>query len=156
MSDLTPENQDDDSSDYEPPTYRGGHYDTSLKDFPLRLDMPMFKTGWIPVGDDPEGPAVAIAVNPPGMPVDGPPHFHNTASVRMIIEGSMKIGPNWYRAGDIRIQQSGVTYGPESFGPEGCVQLEFFVNRRGMFPHYADMDASMFGFLMEQTGIHPM
>jgi hypothetical protein len=151
------EDEREPSSPNRAPAYRGGHFDTSVDDFPIVSDSPFLRTGWIPIGDDPDGPAVAIVVIPPGMEaMEGPPHFHNSAQVRVILEGSMKIGPTWYCKGDIRIQKEGMTYGPEVHGSEGSTELLFFANRRGMFPHYKELDASAFGALMSSSGIEPL
>jgi carboxymethylenebutenolidase len=144
-----------------PPVYRGGHFDTTADAFPWLLDFGIFKTGWIPIGDADDGPVISLVSLGAGIPEDGS-HFHNSAQVRYFISGSLRIGNRWYKCGDIRIQQPGVPYGPEEVGPEGCLQLLYFTDRRGLFPHYqpAHVEAHQaqldgFAALMTRTGITP-
>lgn len=139
-----------------PLSYRGGHLDTSIESFPMYLNTPLFKTGWLPIGDAHDGPALAIVSIGPGLEnFEGEAHHHNSDQVRIILDGSMKIGRKWYRKGDVRIQQAGRPYGPEKHGPEGSVELLFFSDRRAMMPQYRATDAGMFGMMMRMTGIEP-
>jgi carboxymethylenebutenolidase len=141
------------------PSYRGGHVDTSVKNFPFLADYGIFKTGWILLGDDEDGPSVAVVELGPGIPEDEP-HFHNSAQVRIFISGSLRIGTTWYKAGDMRVQQAAIPYGPELVGPDGCVQVLFWSDRRGMFPHYREahvethkMQLDAFAAMMASTGV---
>ena len=80
--------------------YRGGHLDTTAAAFPLLIDFGIFKSGWIPIGEAEDGPVVSLG---PGTPEDGS-HFHNSAQVRFFICDSLRIGNEWHKTGDIRIQ----------------------------------------------------
>jgi hypothetical protein len=72
----------------------------------------------------------------PGFFVDA--HKHRTGHVELIVDGDLKVGDTWERAGDIRIVPAGVTYGPIQAGPNGCKGMEFFAHRKDILPHLED------------------
>lgn len=133
--------------------FRGGHFDTSVHTFPIHFSAHRLRTGWIPLGDAPDGPAVAVVAVEPGNAFDGRAHHHETDQVRVFVEGSVQIGRTQYRPGDVRIQQAGRIYGPEHFGPDGSIELIFFANRQGMLPKYRDGGAAALATALEASGI---
>ena len=89
------------------------------------------------LGEDPEGPVAVCAVhprNPEGKTTAG--HFHKSDQLRLIVEGSLRIGKTWYKAGEMRIQQANAVYGPEEVGVDGCREIMFFSRRGGLLPMY--------------------
>ena len=117
-----------------------GHIDSSFDD-----DRWMLAPGgsgirlnfWF-MGDDPDGPVVACSVYPPNPEgaENAPAHSHSSDSIRIIVEGSFKVGAKWYEAGQMRIQDAGRIYGPEVVGPNGCKQIIIFEKRSSVFPNY--------------------
>jgi len=69
-----------------------------------------------PGGDD--TPLVLITSYPPDFQVGA--HKHSSEYVEIILEGSMKIGREWFSRGDIRQVPAGKAYGPLISGPQGC------------------------------------
>lgn len=135
--------------------YRGGHLDTSIEAFSIFVNTPELITGWLPVGEGPTGPLLAVVHNGPGSGRYGGPHHHETTQVRVFLRGTTKIGRHTYGPGDVRIQRPGVVYGPETHGENGATQLLYFADRRAMYPHYRDRDADAFAAVMRRTGIEP-
>lgn len=72
------------------------------------------------------------------------PHHHFCGHVEMILEGSLRVGDRWERAGDIRIIPANVSYALKA-GPEGAKGLEFFPDRRAVLPIVDDPDAPVTG-----------
>jgi hypothetical protein len=56
--------------------------------------------------------------------------------MRVFLSGTFKIGNDWYKPGDVRIQEAGKIYGPEMAGPEGSRQILFFNKRNGVAANY--------------------
>ena len=117
-----------------------GHIDSSFDDdrWMTLEDHPGLRLAFWFMGDDPDCPLVSCGVYPPNP--DGrenaPAHSHPSDSIRIIVEGSFKVGTQWYKAGQMRIQDAGRIYGPEVVGPEGCKQVIIFEKRSAMFPKY--------------------
>jgi hypothetical protein len=85
------------------------------------------------LGDDPDGPvALCIDIPPNTDGREAVAHKHDSDQVRVFISGTFKIGNDWYKPGDVRIQEAGKYYGPEMAGPEGSRQILFFNKRSGV------------------------
>lgn len=67
-----------------------------------------------------KGPWIIPNRMPPNSKADA--HAHNHDTIYYILEGSMSFndGSGWYHKGDLRWVRSGLSYGPEEAGPEGC------------------------------------
>jgi hypothetical protein len=68
----------------------------------------------------------------PGFYVDA--HMHRTGHVELIVDGSLRVGDQWERKGDIRVVPAGVPYGPIRAGDDGCKGMEFFAHRKDILP----------------------
>lgn len=85
------------------------------------------------LGDDPDGPvALCIDIPPNATDRESPAHKHDSDQVRVFISGTFKVGNEWYKPGDVRMQEAGKYYGPEMAGPEGSRQILFFNKRSGI------------------------
>jgi len=118
-----------------------GHIDSSFDDDRWMLapgDSGYRWNFWF-LGDDPDGPVVVCTIAPPNP--DGnetaPSHSHSSDAIRIILEGSFKVGEKWYEAGEMRFQEAGVIYGPEVVGPNGCKQINIYEKRGAMNADYA-------------------
>jgi hypothetical protein len=91
------------------------------------------KSAFFFLGDDEDGPCALFIDIPPNTTgrLTGA-HKHASDQVRVIISGTFKVGNDWYKAGDVRIQEAGKIYGPEMTGPEGSRQVLFFNKRSGV------------------------
>lgn len=71
-----------------------------------------------------------------------PPHWHDTWTVVLPLEGGCIIGDWYMRPGDIFIAEPGVEYGPLLIGPYGCRLLEIFAKGHlapgGYSPEFRD------------------
>jgi hypothetical protein len=115
---------------------RNGHIDSSFGD-PTWAEMPgIGKAAFWFLGDDPEGPMVVSFCSPPSPDIT-PAHSHPTDQIRIILEGSFRIGRTWYGPGEIRAQEADRVYGPEEQGPEGSKQILVMANRQHWFPTFA-------------------
>ena len=74
-------------------------------------------------------PLVTISTFEPGEVVA--PHTHGASYLEYVISGEQQVGKKVFRAGDIRIAQSGVGYGPIRIGAQGCTVLIVFADARG-------------------------
>jgi anti-sigma factor ChrR (cupin superfamily) len=93
-------------------------------------------TFWF-LGDDPDGPAVFCVTAPPNPSgKETSAHSHSADQVRVVLEGSFKVGNKWYHAGEMRVQDKGRIYGPEVVGPEGCRYLVVFEKRSAIVPKF--------------------
>jgi hypothetical protein len=93
-------------------------------------------------GEDGEpGTAVILCIDyQPGFFVDA--HKHRTGHVELIVDGSLRVGDQWERKGDIRVVPAGVSYGPIQAGDEGCKGMEFFADRKDVLPMLDDRAAA--------------
>src|ERR1700761_7856785 len=83
--------------------------------------------------DGQPGAAVILCIDyQPGFFVDA--HKHRTGHVELIVDGSLKVGDQWERKGDIRVVPAGVSYGPIQAGDQGCKGMEFFADRKDVLP----------------------
>jgi hypothetical protein len=86
--------------------------------------------------DGAAAPAVVLAIEyPPDFRL--PAHQHVSGHIEVILDGSLKVGEHWERAGDVRIVPARHSYGPLVSGPEGCKALEYFPDRAAIL---AEMD----------------
>jgi hypothetical protein len=81
-------------------------------------------------GDAPDGPLMVVQVIPPDLEFAA--HHHETDYCTIVLEGSMRVGRTWYRAGDFRVQDAGSTYGPVRIGPDGCKVVSFYADRSAL------------------------
>lgn len=85
------------------------------------------------LGDDENGPvALCIDIPPNTTGRLTSAHKHDSDQVRVFLTGTFKVGNDWYKPGDVRIQEAGKIYGPEMAGPEGSRQIIFFNKRNGV------------------------
>ena len=90
--------------------------------------------------DGKPGAAVILCIDyQPGFFVAA--HKHRTGHVELIVDGSLRVGDQWERKGDIRVVPAGVSYGPIQAGDEGCKGMEFFADRKDM--HRAPVQAGI-------------
>ena len=77
-------------------------------------------------------------------------HCHDTETITVVVEGSVRVGTKWYGPGSVRVQERGSVYGPGRTGPDGAKTVVFYADRRGLpdqFPRdedrrtYADLPA---------------
>jgi hypothetical protein len=91
--------------------------------------------------DGKPGSAVILCIDyQPGFFVDA--HKHRTGHVELIVDGSVRVGDQWERKGDIRVVPAGVSYGPIQAGDEGCKAMEFFADRKDILPMLDDRVAA--------------
>lgn len=74
---------------------------------------------------------VCIVKWPPNSRVE--PHSHASDYCELILEGTQRVGPDWFKAGDLRIATAGQIYGPLESGDEGCTIAVIF-NGPGWLP----------------------
>jgi hypothetical protein len=72
-------------------------------------------------------------------------HHHYCGHVEVILEGEIRVGEHWERAGDFRIIPANGSYGPIRSGPNGAKGLEFFPDRKAIPPTVDDPDATVTG-----------
>lgn len=53
-------------------------------------------------------------------------HGHDTDYVEVFLDGRLRIGRAWFRAGDVRIVPAGTVYGPLRSGPDGATTLQVY------------------------------
>lgn len=92
-------------------------------------------SGAVFLTDAPDGP-LAMFIALPGD-VEAPAHSHDSDSITVVLEGSIRVGKKWYRQGSIRVQDKGSIYGPALTGPEGVKTIVFFADRRGLPDRFA-------------------
>jgi hypothetical protein len=109
-----------------------GRYETFIDDPRWRAKEDGSRTLSIYFGDEEDGLAVFGLEVPPTYKF--PAHYHKSHYLTIILRGSMRVGRTWYNPGDIRIQEKGAVYGPEEAGPDGCLLLNIFSDRRGAYP----------------------
>jgi len=80
---------------------------------------------------DPRATRVFMVKWPPGCSVDA--HTHESDYCEIIMEGSQKVGADWFSAGDVRMAKAGTIYGPLVAGDEGCTVIIIF-NGNGWMP----------------------
>ena len=73
-----------------------------------------------------DSPSIFKVIFPPNSTVG--PHYHESDSTDIFLEGSQKINGRWYRAGEIRVVKGGTVYGPLVTGPDGATLLVVFAN----------------------------
>jgi hypothetical protein len=69
-----------------------------------------------------------------------PAHTHRTWAAVVIVEGSIKIGDRWLKAGDVMLAPPNVRYGPFEPGPSGVGLLEIPATPDGIEPVYSEED----------------
>ena len=112
---------------------KGGRIRFSIED--ERLREPYFGFTSFEFGDDPNGPLMVVLVVPPDL--EFAPHYHDTDYCTVVMKGSLKVGNQWYEAGDCRVQDAGSVYGPIWSGPEGCTTLNFYGDRTALPDQFA-------------------
>jgi quercetin dioxygenase-like cupin family protein len=78
--------------------------------------------------DDPEAPTVFKVYYPPECFVEA--HTHACDYTEIVLEGTIRVGAQWHKAGDIRIGLANRGYGPLVAGPEGAHLLFIFADGR--------------------------
>jgi hypothetical protein len=84
------------------------------------------------LGDDgdPGRPIMIVTRFPPGAKL--PRHHHGDVFMDAVVQGASRFGDQeWHHAGTVRWFPARAVYGPVEAGPEGCVLLEFYVDRAG-------------------------
>jgi len=104
---------------------RGGRIAFSI-DEPL-LAQQFFGFTKFEFGDDPHGPLMVVQVIPPNL--EFATHYHDTDYCTLVLEGSLRVGRTWFRAGHFRVQDAKSVYGPSLSGPEGCKVVSFYADR---------------------------
>lgn len=140
--------------------YRHGHIDWTFEEGPYfgRETADGLKSAFWFLGDDEDGPvALCIDIPPNTTGRLTSAHSHASDQVRVFISGTFKIGNDWYKPGDIRIQQAGKIYGPEMAGPEGSRQILFFNKRSGVAAEFVGTgmtpaSEAMLRFIAEFSG----
>lgn len=67
---------------------------------------------------------VCIAKWPPNYQVAA--HSHSSDYCEILLEGTQKVGRDWFKAGDMRVASAGQVYGPLESGDEGCTVAIIF------------------------------
>ena len=85
------------------------------------------------IGDDsdPRATRAFIVKWPPRCRVDV--HTHESDYCEIILEGTQKVGADWFCAGDVRMAKAGTMYGPLVAGEDGCTIIVIF-NGDGWMP----------------------
>jgi hypothetical protein len=122
--------------------YQHGHIDWSFESGPFFGAEALgegssaargLKSAFWFLGEEEDGPVALCIDIPPNTTgrLTGA-HSHASDQVRVFLSGTFKIGNDWYKPGDVRIQEAGKIYGPEMAGPEGSRQILFFNKRSGV------------------------
>ena len=99
--------------------------------------------------DEPDGP-LAMFITLPGD-TESPAHSHNTDTITVVIEGSLRVGKKWFGPGSIRVQEKNSIYGPSMTGPDGLKAIVFLADRNGLPDQFAKQeDVVAFAPMMEQ------
>lgn len=106
-------------------TKRRGRFSFGVDDPKLREQFFGYTT--FPFGEEPQGPSMAVQVFPANL--DFATHYHDTDYCTIVLQGDLRVGRNWYRTGDFRVQDEGSVYGPVRTGPDGCVLVSFYGDR---------------------------
>jgi hypothetical protein len=104
---------------------RGGRISFTLDE--PKLAEQFFGFTRFELGDDPHGPLMVVQVIPPDL--EFATHYHDTDYCTLVLEGSLRVGRTWYRAGHFRVQDARSVYGPSRSGPEGCKVVSFYADR---------------------------
>jgi hypothetical protein len=92
------------------------------------------------LGDPKDNPPTGVAFRMgPGWV--RPRHSHDCYRSEIVLQGSLDVGDQILRPGDIQFSEPGVAYGPQIAGPEGCTTFETFSNYQGsyvMFLHTSE------------------
>lgn len=88
----------------------------------------------VALGEQPDGPMALLVCSPPNL--EWAAHHHDTETITIVIEGSVRVGTRWYGPGSVRIQERGSVYGPGMTGPDGAKTIVFFADRRGLPDEY--------------------
>jgi anti-sigma factor ChrR (cupin superfamily) len=85
------------------------------------------------IGDesDPRATRAFIVKWPPNCVVEV--HTHHSDYCEVILEGTQKVGADWFSAGDVRLAKASTMYGPLMAGEEGCTIIVIF-NGDGWMP----------------------
>ncbi len=87
----------------------------------------MYRVGLTSTDD---APTVFKVYFPPGCTVEA--HTHDCDYTEILLEGSQKVGNQWFHAGDVRVGLANRGYGPLVAGPDGVTVL--FVFKDGRWP----------------------
>jgi hypothetical protein len=80
--------------------------------------------------DDKDAPTVvALKMDPGAVTVR---HAHACERFEIIVKGSLVVGDQVLRPGDVMKSAANEMYGPHVAGPEGCVTFEIFSNQTGI------------------------
>lgn len=109
-----------------------GRYETHFDDPQHLQGEDGSRTASFLLGDEDDGPLVTLYDVPATYQYEA--HTHRCHYMSIIVRGSLQVGKKWYHAGDIRLQEHGSVYGPEQAGPEGCLMINIFANRRAAVP----------------------
>jgi hypothetical protein len=107
---------------------RGGRISLTADEPKLREQF--FGFSKFEFGDDPHGPLMVVQVVPPDL--DFATHHHDTDYCTVVLQGALRVGRTWCRAGNIRVQDAGSTYGPIRSGPEGATVVSFYGDRSAL------------------------
>lgn len=107
---------------------RGGRISFTADDQKLRTQFFGFTT--FEFGNDPHGPLMVVQVVPPNL--DFAAHYHDTDYSTIVLQGALRVGRAWCRAGHVRVQDAGSVYGPLRSGPEGATVVSFYGDRAAL------------------------
>ena len=82
----------------------------------------------ITLGDEGDiaAPRVAWRRWEPGRKVE--PHTHPCDYLEIILEGSQRVGKEWFYPGHVRVVSAGTGYGPLEAGPDGVTFVAVFAS----------------------------
>ena len=124
---------------------RGGRISFTIDE--PKLSEQFFGLTRFEFGDDPHGPLMVVQVIPPNL--EFATHFHDTDYCTLVLEGALRVGRTWYRAGHFRVQDARSVYGPSLSGPEGCRLVSFYGDRSELPDKFTrDADRNRFDELL--------
>jgi hypothetical protein len=90
--------------------------------------------------DAPGTPRVLVLEMEPGFVIQR--HSHGCERFEIIVGGSLYVGDDVLRAGDVMTARAGEFYGPKVAGPDGCVTAEVFAHQHASEPLYECADGT--------------
>jgi hypothetical protein len=124
---------------------RGGRISFTIDE--PKLSEQFFGLTRFEFGDDPHGPLMVVQVIPPDL--EFATHFHDTDYCTLVLEGALRVGRTWFRAGHFRVQDARSVYGPSLSGPEGCRLVSFYGDRSELPDKFTrDADRNRFDELL--------